>query len=109
MKVKIMLLLVLAALLLPVSLAQAEKLLCISTQTLKGEKTVDSCLATGERFAMVDQYGFAKVLSPEEVELTRPFNPKLFESKAFGVQYYKQAVAAELSIDFCADVTESGR
>ena len=103
MKVKMMLILVLAALLLPVSLAQAEKLLCISTQGLKGEKTVDSCLATGERFAMVDQYGFAKVLSQEEVELTRPFNPKLFESKAFGVKYYKLAA----DIDYCTE--EIGR
>ena len=103
MKLKMMLVLVLAALLLPVSLAQAEKLLCISTQSLKGEKTVDSCLATGERFAMVDQYGFAKVLSQEEVELTRPFNPKLFESKAFGVKYYKLAA----DIDHCTE--ELGR
>jgi len=104
MKVKMMLILVLAAILLTVSLAQAEKLLCISTQGLKGEKTVSSCLATGERFAIVDQYGLAKILSPEEVELTRPFNPKLFESKAFGVKYYK--LAGE--IDYCAE-TESGR
>lgn len=103
MKVKMMLLLALAALFLLASLAQAEKLLCISTQGLKGEKTVNSCLATGERFAMVDQYGFVKILSPEEIELTRPFNPKLFESKAFGVKYYK--LAADL--DYCTE--EIGR
>jgi hypothetical protein len=91
MKLKMMLLLVLASLFLLTSLAQAEKLLCVSNQNLKGEETVNSCLAKGEKFAVVDQYGLVKILTPEEVALTRAFNPKLFESRAFGIKYYKKA------------------
>ncbi len=94
MKLKVMLILALAFLVLAAAAAQPrEKLLCVSNQTLKGEQTVNSCLAKGERFAVVDQYGLVKILTPEEVELTRAFNPKLFESRAFGVKYYKEAPA----------------
>jgi len=91
MKLTMMLLLVLASLFLIASLAQAQKLLCVSSQTLKGEETVNSCLAKGERFAIVDQYGTVRILTPEEVELTRAFNPKAFEARAFGVKYFKEA------------------
>ncbi len=91
MKLKMMLLLLLASLFLLAPLAQAEKMLCVSNQTLKGEETVSSCLAKGERFAVIDQYGLVKILSPEEVALTKAFNPKLFETRAFGVKYYKEA------------------
>ncbi len=94
MKLKVMLILALAFLVLAAAAAQPqEKLLCVSDQTLKGAQTVNSCLAKGERFAVVDQYGLVKILSPEEVELTKAFNPKLFESRAFGVKYYKEAPA----------------
>ncbi len=85
------LILVLASLFLLASVAQAEKLLCVSSQTLKGEETVNSCLAKGERFAVVDQYGLVRILSPEEVELTRAFNPKIFDTRAYGVKYFKAA------------------
>ncbi len=92
MKLKLMLILGLAFLVLAAAAAQPqEKLLCVSNQTLKGQETVNSCLAKGERFAVVDQYGLVKILTPEEVELTRAFNPKLFETRAFGVKYYKEA------------------
>ncbi len=92
MKLKLMLILGLAFLVLAAAAAQPrEKLLCVSNQTLKGEETVNSCLAKGERFAVVDQYGLVKILSPEEVALTKVFNPKLFETRAFGVKYYKEA------------------
>jgi hypothetical protein len=91
MKFKMMLLLVLASFLLAASVAQAQKLLCVSSQTLKGEQTVNSCLAKGERFAIVDQHGLVRILSPEEVELTRAFNPKAFDARAFGVKYFKEA------------------
>jgi hypothetical protein len=69
----------------------AEKLLCVSNQQLKGEQTVSSCLAKGDKFAVVDQYGIVHVLTPEEVELTKAFNPKLFESRAYGIKYFKEA------------------
>jgi hypothetical protein len=75
------------------------KLLCVSKTNLKGQETVASCLAKGERFAVVDPYGMVRILSPEEVELTKAFNPKAFESRAFGMKYIKQApVMAPLAV-----------
>jgi|UniRef100_A0A7C5AKN3 hypothetical protein len=71
--------------------AMAQKLLCVSKQDLKGEETVDSCLAKGERFAIVDQYGIVRILTPEEVALTKAFNPKAFQMRAFGLKYQKDA------------------
>ena len=77
------------------AMAQAKgagaKLLCVSKKELKGEETVASCLAKGERFAIVDQYGIVHILTPEEVELTKTFNPKAFETRAFGMKYQKLA------------------
>jgi len=70
---------------------RGEKLLCVSNQELKGQETVASCLAKGERFAVVDPYGLVRILTPEEVELTKAFNPKAFEIRAFGIHYEKQA------------------
>ena len=67
------------------------KLLCVSKKELKGEETVASCLAKGERFAIVDPYGIVRILSPEEIELTKAFNPKAFETRAFGMKYQKLA------------------
>ncbi len=94
MKPKVILILALASLLLAAaSAAQAQvKLLCVSQQTLRGEETVDSCLAKGERFAVVDQYGLVRILTPE-VELTKAFNPKVFETRAFSVKYFREAPA----------------
>jgi hypothetical protein len=67
------------------------KLLCVSKSNLKGQETVASCLAKGERFAVVDQYGLVRILTPEEVELTKAFNPKAFEARAFGMKYIRLA------------------
>ncbi len=69
------------------------KLLCVSKQELKGEETVASCLAKGERFAVMDPYGIVRILTPEEIELTKAFNPKAFETRAFGMKYQKLAPA----------------
>jgi len=71
--------------------AGGAKLLCVSKTELKGNETVASCLAKGERFAIVDPYGLVRILSPEEVALTKAFNPKAFETRAFGMKYIKQA------------------
>lgn len=71
--------------------AGGAKLLCVSKKELKGEETVASCLAKGERFAVMDPYGIVRILTPEEVELTKAFNPKAFESRAFGMKYHKLA------------------
>ena len=77
-----------------IAAAQAKpgaKLLCVSKKELKGEETVASCLAKGERFAVVDPYGMVRILTPEEIELTKAFNPKAFETRAFGLQYQQLA------------------
>jgi hypothetical protein len=71
--------------------AGGAKLLCVSKKELKGEQTVASCLAKGERFAVVDPYGIVRILTPEEIELTKAFNPKAFETRAFGMAYQKLA------------------
>jgi hypothetical protein len=103
-KVVVGLLVVVVAVFFVSSLATAQKvgsakLLCVSKTNLKGQETVASCLAKGERFAVVDPYGMVRILSPEEVELTKAFNPKAFESRAFGMKYIKQApVLAPLSV-----------
>ena len=76
-----------------VATAQGAKLLCVSKKELKGEDTVASCLAKGERFAVIDPYGMVRILSPEEIELTKAFNPKAFETRAFGMKYQKEAPA----------------
>ena len=76
-----------------VATAQGAKLLCVSKKELKGEDTVASCLAKGERFAVIDPYGLVRIMSPEEVELTKAFNPKAFETRAFGMKYVKEAPA----------------
>ena len=74
-----------------VATAQGAKLLCVSKKELKGEDTVASCLAKGERFAVIDPYGLVRIMSPEEVELTKAFNPKAFETRAYGMKYMKEA------------------
>jgi hypothetical protein len=72
------------------ALAQ-EKLLCVSNETLKGQETVSSCLAKGEKFAYVNQYGIVHILTPQEVALTKAFNPKILETRAFSIKYRKEA------------------
>ena len=94
MRTKFMVVVVLAVIAgLVASPALAGKLLCVSKKELKGEDTVASCLAKGERFAIVDDYGLVRILSPEEVELTKAFNPKAFETRAFGMKFMKEAPA----------------
>ena len=76
-----------------VAMAAGAKLLCVSKTELKGEETVASCLAKGERFAIVDPYGLVRILSPEEIALTKAFNPKAFETRAFGMKFIQLAPA----------------
>lgn len=93
MRSKLMLVLVMAAImgLVASPVLAAGKLLCVSNKSLKGEQNVAQCVAKGERFAIVDDYGLVRILSPEEVELTKSFNPKVLETRAFGMQYHKEA------------------
>ena len=95
-KVLVGLLVVVVAVFFVASIATAQatggaKLLCVSKTNLKGKETVASCLAKGERFAVVDPYGLVRILTPEEIELTKAFNPKAFETRAFGMKYIKLA------------------
>jgi hypothetical protein len=69
----------------------ADKLVCISNENLKGEMTVNNCLLKGEKFAIVDQYGGVRMISPEEAAVMKKLNPKLFEEKAYGIIYLKEA------------------
>ncbi len=85
---------ILIALILVLSLVagvSAATLLCVSNEQLKGQETVGSCLAKGERFAVVDEYGLVRILTPEEVALTKVLNPKVFQTQAFGMKYIQLA------------------
>jgi hypothetical protein len=73
------------------SSAMADKLVCISKQKLRGEMTVNNCLLKGEKFAIVDQYGGVRIISPEEAQVMKKLNPRLFEEKAYGIIYLKEA------------------
>jgi hypothetical protein len=77
--------------LLVASSAWADKLVCISNEQLKGEMTVNNCLLKGEKFAVVDEYGAVRMISPEEAAVMKRLNPKLFEEKAYGIIYLKEA------------------
>ncbi len=77
--------------LLVASSAWADKLVCISNENLKGEMTVNNCLLKGEKFAVVDQYGGVRMISAEEAAVMKKLNPKLFEEKAYGIVYLKEA------------------
>ncbi len=91
MRSKLVVGLVVALVLVFATGALASKLLCVSKKELKGEETVASCLAKGEKFAIIDDYGIVHILTPEEVELTKAFNPKAFDKRAFGMKYEKLA------------------
>jgi hypothetical protein len=77
--------------LLIASSALADKLVCISKEKLKGEMTINNCLQKGEKFAIVDQYGGVRIITPEEAQAMKKLNPKLFEEKAYGIIYLKEA------------------
>ena len=84
-------LMVLTICLLVAASAWADKLVCISNENLKGEMTVENCLLKGEKFAIVDQYGGGRMISPEEAAVMKRLNPQLFEEKAYGIIYLKEA------------------
>ncbi len=81
----------LALVMLVTSAALADKLLCVSRQELKGEDTVGTCVARGDQFAVMDDKGVIRILSPKEIELMKQTNPKLFEMKAFGMKHRELA------------------
>jgi cytochrome oxidase Cu insertion factor (SCO1/SenC/PrrC family) len=71
--------------------AFAAKLLCITNKNLRGETTVGECLAKGDKFAVVDQYGVPQILSNEDIEVFKALNPGAMNMKAYSTPYYKEA------------------
>ncbi len=71
--------------------AFAAKLICISNKNLRGETTVGECLARGDKFAVIDQYGVPQILNQEDVEVFKALNPGAMNMKAFGVGHIKEA------------------
>ena len=90
-KLLVMAMALLTVLLFAATALAAVKLLCVSNQKLKGEETVASCLNKNERFAVMDEFGLVRILTPEEVEMTKSFNPKILDTRAYGVTYFKEA------------------
>jgi hypothetical protein len=74
-----------------VSGAMAAKLLCVSNQTYHGQESAASCLAKGDEFAIVDQFGAVRILSKREVELTKAFNPHFFDQPAWSFKFKTEA------------------
>jgi hypothetical protein len=71
--------------------AFADKLICISNKSLKGELTVGECLAKGDKFAVVDKSGVPTVLDNESVEVFKSLNPNALNMKAYGLGNIKEA------------------
>ncbi|MBM4294269.1 MAG: succinylglutamate desuccinylase [Deltaproteobacteria bacterium] len=90
-KLVVVLVATLAMVIFAASVALADKMLCVSRQELKGEETVGACIARGDQFAIMDDKGVVRILSPKEIELTKQTNPKLFEMKAFGMKHQELA------------------
>jgi hypothetical protein len=67
------------------------KLLCVTQEKVVGEQSVNSCLAQGDKFAVVDEYGLVWVLTPEEAALSKSYNPRIFQQKAYGIKEHKEA------------------
>jgi hypothetical protein len=94
MKTKLWLILILFGFtLMMASETFAAKLLCVSSAEHKGEQTVNSCLAKGEEFAIVDDYGVVHILTPREIALTKAFNPQILGQRAYSMQYQEIAPA----------------
>jgi hypothetical protein len=91
-KVLLILLVLLSLMLLATSLAFAQKkLLCVTQEHVTGSQTVNSCLANGDRFAVIDEFGLVRILSPEEVALSKAYNPQVFDQRAYGIKEHKEA------------------
>jgi hypothetical protein len=69
----------------------ANKLICISKETLRGEETINNCLVKGGRFALIEPDGSVRIMSDEEIALMKKLNPKAFEQPAYGTNYQREA------------------
>ena len=92
MRSKLLIALVLAlAMGMLTGVAFADKLICISNKSLKGELTVGECLAKGDKFAVVDKSGVPTVLDKESIEVFKALNPDALNLKAYGIGNIKEA------------------
>jgi hypothetical protein len=71
--------------------AFADKLICVSDKSLKGETTVGECLAKGNKFAVIDKAGVPTVLDGEALEVFKALNPGALQMKAYGIGNIKMA------------------
>ena len=83
----VMVLVTVCAVLFVASVAMAQFLICVSEPQMKGEKSIKACSKEGAKFAFIGKDGLARILTPEELELTFQFNPKIAEMPAYGLQY----------------------
>jgi hypothetical protein len=93
MRSKLMVVLVLAlAVGLVANAAFADKLICITNKSLKGDTTtVGECMAKGDQFAVVDKMGVPHILTKEEADVLQKTNPGSMNLKAYGLDYMKEA------------------
>ena len=69
----------------------ANKLICISKESLRGEETINNCLVKGGRFALMEPDGSVHIMSDEEIDLMKKLNPKAFDQSAYGTTYQMEA------------------
>lgn len=67
------------------------RLVHIAKGRLDGEAPKEKCLKGSESFAMMDEHTTMQFLSPEKAQMMEKLNPKLFEEKAYGIVYLKEA------------------
>ena len=92
-KVVVGLLMVLVAVFFISSVATAQgsaKLLCVSKKDLKGEETVASCMAKGERFAIVDPYGMVRILIPGRSRTDQGFQSQSLRDPGFWHEIFRR-------------------
>jgi hypothetical protein len=63
----------------------------IAKGRLTGEDLKEKFLPGSKIFAMLDGPKTMRFLSPEEVQIMKNLNPRLFEQRAFGISYLKDA------------------
>jgi hypothetical protein len=73
----------------------SDLLACRSVHIAKGrldeETPKEKFLKGSENFAMMDEHRTIRFLSPEKAQVMKKLNPKLFEEKAYGIIYLKEA------------------
>jgi hypothetical protein len=69
----------------------ANKLICVSKESLRGEENINKCLGDRGRFALMESDGSVHIKSDEEIALMKKFNPGAFNQPAYGTTYHREA------------------